>query len=98
MARPRLRASSRSTSVAPAPGPAPASRADKELLLKGVLCALIGALVLLAPYLARSPSVQQLMAGMTAVGWFALLLGCALVGLYLRRRHAAATRSARPTR
>lgn len=98
MARRKLPASERHQPAAPATGPAPASSADKELLLKGVLCALIGALVLLAPYLARSPSVQQLMAGMTAVGWFALLLGCALVGLYLRRRHAAATRSARPTR
>lgn len=65
------------------------SKANKELLFKGVLCALIGAIILLAPYLARSPSVQELMAGASIVGWFSLVLGCAFIGLYLRRQFAA---------
>ncbi len=78
--------------LAPPPGPAPVSKADKELLFKGVLCALLGAIILLAPYLARSGSVQELMAGASAVGWFALLLGCAFIGLFARHRLAAATR------
>ncbi|EER58087.1 hypothetical protein AcdelDRAFT_4343, partial [Acidovorax delafieldii 2AN] len=40
----------------------PADKADKELLFKGVTCALIGLVVLVAPYVARSPSVQDMMA------------------------------------
>lgn len=70
----------------------PVSKADKELLFKGVLCLLIGAILLLAPYLARSASVRELMASASAVGWFALTLGCAFTGLFLRRRWKAAAR------
>ena len=65
------------------------SKADKDLLIKGVLCALIGAIILLAPYVARSTSVQELMSGTATVGWFALVLGCAFIGLFGRRRWAA---------
>jgi drug/metabolite transporter (DMT)-like permease len=64
-------------------------KADKELLLKGVLCALIGSVILVAPYVARSASVQELMAGASVVGWFSLALGCAFIVLYLRRQVAA---------
>ena len=78
--------------IAQPPLPTPVTKADKELLFKGVLCALIGAIILLAPYLARSASVQELMAGASAVGWFALLLGCAFIGLFLRRRFATSQR------
>ena len=43
----------------PANRPAsPANKADKELLFKGVTCALIGLVVLIAPYVARSPSTS----------------------------------------
>lgn len=69
-----------------------ASKADKELLFKGVLCALIGAIILLAPYIARSASVQEMMAGASIVGWFSLALGCAFIGLFAKRRFAAAQR------
>ena len=48
---------------------AAATRADKELLLKGVTCTLIGLVILLAPYLARSGSVREMMAQATVVGW-----------------------------
>lgn len=68
------------------------SKADKDLLIKGVLCALIGAIILLAPYIARSASVQELMAGASVVGWFSLVLGLAFIGLFARRRFAAAQR------
>ena len=61
---------------------------DAELLFKGVVCALIGAVILLAPYLARSPSVQDLMRQVTLVGWFALVLGGAFVVRYVLRRKA----------
>ena len=59
----------------PANRPAsPANKADKELLFKGVTCALIGLVVLIAPYVARSPSVQDIMAQSALVGWFPLVL------------------------
>ena len=55
------------------------SKADKELLFKGVTCALIGLVIVLAPYIARSGYVRELMGQVAAVGWFALVLGIAAV-------------------
>ncbi|HNZ91767.1 MAG TPA: hypothetical protein PKM82_11225 [Acidovorax sp.] len=66
-----------------------ADKADKELLFKGVTCALIGLVVLIAPYVARSPSVQDMMAQSSLVGWFALVLGGAFLVRYAMRRAAA---------
>lgn len=74
----------------PANRPAsPANNADKELLFKGVTCALIGLVVLIAPYVARSPSVQDIMAQSALVGWFALVLGGGFMVRYAMRRAAA---------
>ncbi len=69
-----------------------ARKADKELLFKGVTCALIGLVILLAPYVARSDSVRELMAQATLVGWFALVLGIAFGVLYGVRRAQAGRR------
>ncbi|WP_298209966.1 hypothetical protein [Acidovorax sp.] len=69
-----------------------ASKADKELLFKGVTCALIGLVILLAPYVARSASVRELMAQAALVGWFALVLGIAF-GVQYGVRRAKAGRS-----
>ncbi|MDE2416040.1 MAG: hypothetical protein KGM60_14905 [Comamonadaceae bacterium] len=60
----------------------PQRKQDSELLLKGVVCALIGAIILLAPYVARSPDVRALMAQVYLAGWFALVLGCAFLLRY----------------
>ncbi|MDF1485298.1 hypothetical protein PY257_08925 [Ramlibacter sp. H39-3-26] len=57
-------------------------KADNELLFKGLACALIGAVVLLAPYLARADSVRGLMQQAYLVGWFALVLGGAFLVRY----------------
>ena len=74
----------------PANRPAsPANKADKELLFKGVTCALIGLVVLIAPYVARSPSVQDIMAQSALVGWFALVLEGGFMVRYAMRRAAA---------
>ena len=74
----------------PANRPAsPANKADKELLFKGVTCALIGLVVLIAPYVALSPSVQDIMAQSALVGWFALVLGGGFMVRYAMRRAAA---------
>lgn len=71
---------------------APLSQSDKDLLIKGILCALIGAAVLLAPYFLSNPGTRDLLAQASVVGWFALVLGCAFIGLHLRRRVQAGQR------
>ena len=59
-----------------------------DLLIKGIVVALIGLAVLLAPYFSQSPELQAMLAGSALVGWFALVLGGALIGQYLLRRRA----------
>ena len=66
------------------------AKANNELLFKGILCMLIGLGVLLSPYFITSPGMQGIVAQSALVGWFALVLGVALVGLSVRRRMAAA--------
>lgn len=68
------------------------NKANNELLFKGVLCALIGLAVLTSPYFITSPGMQGIVAKSSLVGWFALVLGCAFIGLYVRRRMAAPTK------
>jgi len=65
------------------------AKADKDLLIKGVLCALVGIVILAGPTVARASSIQELLAGASVVGWFSLLLGCAFLGLYAKRRITA---------
>ncbi len=64
-------------------------KADNELLFKGILCVVIGAAVLLAPHFLSNPGTRDTLAQAAPVGWFATVLGCAFVGLYLRRRAVA---------
>jgi hypothetical protein len=71
---------------------ASALKANNELLIKGVLCLLIGGGVLLSPYFITSPGMQSIVAQSTLVGWFAVVLGAAFVGLYARRRMAASAK------
>ena len=69
-----------------------ATKADKELLFKGVTLALIGLVILLAPHVARSNSVRDLMGQVALVGWFALALGIAFGVQYGLRRAKAGRR------
>ncbi|VTU24142.1 hypothetical protein SRS16CHR_03393 [Variovorax sp. SRS16] len=56
------------------------------MLERGILCILIGAAVLLAPRFLSSPSWQEMVGGAYLVGWFALVLGIALVVVDLLQR------------
>ena len=74
--------------TAPSQKPAKASgkAANNELAIKGILCTLIGVGVVISPYFITSPGMQGIVAQSAAVGWFALVLGLAFVGLYAFRR------------
>lgn len=60
-----------------------------ELLFKGVLCALIGLGVLVSPHFITSPGMQGIVAQSSLVGWFALVLGIALMVRYALLKNAA---------
>ncbi|MDB5929025.1 MAG: hypothetical protein JWR60_732 [Polaromonas sp.] len=64
-------------------------KANNDLLIKGVLCVLIGLGVVVSPYFITSPGMQGIVANSSLVGWFALVLGCAFLGLHLKRRLTA---------
>jgi hypothetical protein len=64
------------------------NKANTELLIKGGMCILIGLAVLVSPYFIKSPGMQGTVAGAAAVGWFALVLGVAFCGLWVRRKLA----------
>lgn len=64
-------------------------KANQELLFKAIVITLIGVVILLGPYFAKSPSVQELLNSGRVAGWFALVLGLALLGRYGLRRRAA---------
>jgi len=64
------------------------TKANNELLIRGLLCVVIGLAVLISPYFITSPGMQGIVASSSLVGWFALVLGVAFIGLYARRRLA----------
>ena len=73
------------------PNHLPSRQRDKalsEVLLKGIFIALIGLVLLLAPSFMAAGEVRTLVAGSSVVAWFALVLGCALIGRYLVRRRS----------
>ncbi|MBO9513390.1 MAG: hypothetical protein J7549_04670 [Variovorax sp.] len=53
---------------------------------RGILCILIGAAVLVAPHFLSSPAWRETIGGAYIVGWFALVLGIALVVVDLVQR------------
>lgn len=59
---------------------------NDQMLLRGAMCAFIGAAVLLGPYVLRSPVWHNMVAGAQTVGWFALALGVAMMVVALLRR------------
>lgn len=57
-----------------------------RMVERGILCILIGAAVLMAPHFLQSPGFRDTLAGATVVGWFAVVLGLALVAVDLLKR------------
>lgn len=66
----------------PSPIQSSQRKQDSELLLKGAICTLIGAIVLLGPYVARSTDMREILRQASLAGWFALILGCAFLVRY----------------
>jgi len=69
-----------------------------QMLQRGIACIVIGLAVLLAPMILQSPSYRNMIGGAYQVGWFAIVLGTALVVVELvqrARRKAAASGSSR---
>jgi hypothetical protein len=59
---------------------------------RGVLCLLIGIAVLVAPHFLTSSGWHDMIAGAATVGWFALVLGAALIAVDLVQRAKGKTR------
>lgn len=55
------------------------ARREPRMIERGILCIIIGAAVLAAPYFVTSDLWQQMTGGARIVGWFAVVLGVALV-------------------
>ncbi|HUD34836.1 hypothetical protein [Variovorax sp. PvP013] len=57
-----------------------------RMLERGILCVIIGIAVLLGPRFLQSPTWRDMVGGAYLVGWFALVLGLALVAGELLQR------------
>ena len=62
------------------------SNNGSQMLARGIACIVIGAVVLLAPHFLQSASYRDMVGGAHLVGWFAIVLGVALVVVDLVKR------------
>lgn len=60
---------------------------NHNFLFRGIACIVIGAAVLLAPRFLGSPGLRETIGGSALVGWFAIVLGIALVVMHITRRN-----------
>jgi hypothetical protein len=63
----------------------PSRKQNTDVLQRGIMCTLIGLAVLLGPTFMAPSGMRDMVAQSSLVGWFALVLGVAFLGLYLRR-------------
>lgn len=66
-------------------------QASSDLMIKAILCLMIGLGVLVSPQYIASPGMQDIVAKAALIGWFALVLGGAFLALYIQRRLAASS-------
>jgi hypothetical protein len=59
---------------------------NHNFLFRGIACIAIGAVVLIAPNFVGSPGLRETIGGSALVGWFAIVLGAALVVMHLMRK------------
>ncbi len=57
-----------------------------RMVERGILCVVIGAAVLLAPRFLAASGTRDMIAGASVVGWFAVVLGVALIAVDLFKR------------
>lgn len=78
-------------------------QAYNDLMIKGLTCAIIGLVVLVAPFYMQASDLRNIFLQAYVVGWFALVLGAAFVVQGLLRRSktnkalAAALAAQKPT-
>ena len=70
----------------PLPSAPQKPKSRNEILIKGLTCTLIGLIILITPYVKPGGGISQLLAQSSPVGWFALVLGLALMVQALVRR------------
>lgn len=63
-------------------------QANNDLLQKGMLITVIGLAVLVSPYVIKSAELRAVLAASALVGWFALVLGLALIAQCILRRRS----------
>lgn len=65
------------------------AQAANEILIKGLILAIIGLVLLIAPYFMHATPLRDMFVSAYLAGWFALVLGLAFVGQFLVRRRKA---------
>lgn len=60
----------------------------QNLLVKGILCSLAGAVLVLAQYVPKSHALQNIMFWASLIGWFVLMMGVTLVVRYAKAMKA----------
>lgn len=74
---------------------------NHNFLFRGIACIVIGCAVLLAPQFLQTPGLRETIGNSSLVGWFAIVLGAALVAMHLvrkNRRPPGKTGNTRPKR
>lgn len=66
---------------------------NKDLLVKGILCACIGLAVVGAPYLVHAPVVRATLASVSLIGWFVLAMGVTLLMRHIKAHRAETKKS-----
>jgi hypothetical protein len=65
------------------------NKAEHDMAWRGGMCTAIGLAVLLGPVFMAATPLRDTLAQSAPVGWFALVLGLAFIGQYLRHRRKA---------
>lgn len=73
----------------PSQHPKPSSPLNNDMLVRGVILALIGLVLIIAPHFMSASDTRELFVHARIPAWFALVLGAAFIGQYLLRQRKA---------